>query len=133
MGEQLQSAILFRGVALALLTPPIVALGYLCFRDPEKLEFYTGSGFWFRVAICCVVYVGLWAAVGALQENLEFPREVWQWFVVAPPMVVLGSLAALGCFDFEFGNAFLHYAFYVFIILALRMVAGMPHLWELGL
>lgn len=133
MGEGLRTSVGFRAIGLLVVTPPVVALGYLFFRDQEKLQFFTGSWLWIRVAICSAVYIALWIALGWVQQQFEFPQEVWQWFIIAPPMVILATLAPLGCFDMEFGNAFLHYAFYVFIVLALRMVAGMPHLWELGL
>ena len=55
---------------------------------------------------------------------------VWQWLLVAPPLFILGALAALGSFDFDFGNGMIHYAFYVLIVVVLRMVGGMPSLWD---
>jgi hypothetical protein len=56
--------------------------------------------------------------------------ELWNWFVVAPPFLIMGSLVALATLDLDFGSGFLHYAFYVLVTIVLQWLAGMGWVWS---
>ena len=131
LGSKLRDpdSLVLRAIGLMIVTPPLAAAGYYLLRDRDKLELFFGRQLWFRTAICTAVYLTLWAAFGFVRANFDIPVEVWQLFIVAPPMLFLGSLAALACFEFDFSTAFLHYIFHLLVVLALCYVAGMHDLW----
>jgi hypothetical protein len=55
------------------------------------------------------------------------PSEVWHVFIILPPMLTLGALAALGSYELDFGSGFLHCCFQVqvLVIVMLAYCAGM--------
>jgi hypothetical protein len=117
-----------RGLGLLLISPPLVLAGYTFLRNDE-LEPYQGQSLYIRTAICAVAYVTLWAMFGRV-HGLLTTGELWMWFVVAPPFLVVGALAALACLDLDFGSGFLHYAFYVILTVMLRRAANLGWIWE---
>ena len=131
LGAKLQSPdnVVLRTLGLALVTPLLAIVGYFFLRDREKLHIFRGRRLWLRTAICTVIYIALWAPYGYLRDQYDFPTEIFQLYFIVPPMLALGSLAALGCYDFDFGAAFLHYSFHLLVVLALCYVAGMHYLW----
>ena len=131
-GGLLREMVALRALGLVLISPPLAALGYLMFSDAEDLAPYRGRKLWLRAGICGLIYAALWGGFALLFAFIDYDVliiEYWSWLYVAPPFFVLGAAAALACLDLDFGSAFLHYAFYVLVIVALRYVAGMPHLW----
>lgn len=131
-GGFLERLLALRGMGVLLISPPLAALGYLAFSDAEDLEPFRGRRLWLRSTICGGIYAALWGAFALLFALVDYEVliiEYWSWLYVAPPFFVLGAVAALACLDLDFGSAFLHYAFYVLVIVALRFVAGMEFLW----
>jgi hypothetical protein len=121
---------LARAIGLMLLSPPLVIGGYSILRNDE-LEPYRGRSLYLRVGIVSLVYVVLWAVFGQMEAR-GFPSEIWQWLVAAPPLFVVGALAAFACLDLDFGSGFFLYSFYVLLTVGLRWLAGMAWIWEAG-
>lgn len=121
--EQMSPWVLAVG-ALAL-APPLVVGGYTFLRDDE-LEPYRGTSLWVRVAVCSLVYVGLWAAyvwLPAFTLNL-YRLEMLHLLLVVPPIFVAGAFAANLALDLEFTNALFHYGLYVLVTVTLALVIG---------
>ena len=114
------------GIGLVALSPPLVFLCYSILRD-EELEPYRGVQLWIRVAICAAVYAAGWAAFAFFIPE-GFPDEIWGWLYIAPPFFIIGGLAALACFDFEFTTGAVHYGIYVLVTLVLGYLAGLSPL-----
>jgi len=119
-------------IALLLITPPLVLAAYTFLRDADELEPYRGTALYVRSGICAAAYVILWAILLYVSSTGLLTGEIWEWLFVAPPLLAVGALVALSCFDLEFGNAFFHYAFYLLVVLILRWIAGMPWIWEIA-
>ncbi len=131
-GGVIARSILVRTVGLLLITPPLALAAYTFLRDEDELEPYRGTVLYVRSGICAAAYVILWAILLYVSSTGLLTGEIWEWLFVAPPLLAVGALAALACFDLEFGNAFFHYAFYLLVVLILRWIAGMPWIWEIS-
>ncbi|HTU25076.1 MAG TPA: hypothetical protein VMF30_06750 [Pirellulales bacterium] len=112
-------------VGLALLSPAVAAGGYAFLREDE-LEPYRGRELWIRATICGAVYAVLWGIYWQLWPYL--PGELYQWLLVAPPIIGAGALAALAAFDLEYATGALHYCFYLLMTLILASVIGLSPL-----
>ena len=88
-------------VGLAFLSPAVAVAGYSFLRE-EELEPYRGVELWIRATICGVVYAILWGIYLYIRPYL--PGELYQWLLVAPPIVGVGALAALSTFDLDYGS-----------------------------
>ena len=109
-------------VGLAFLSPAVAVAGYSFLRE-EELEPYRGRELWIRATICGAVYAILWGVYWLLWPAL--PGELYQWLLVAPPIISVGALAALATFDLEFSSGALHYCFYLMMTLILAGVMGL--------
>jgi hypothetical protein len=125
-----ERSLLFRALGTLAVSPLLVLAAYPFLRDPE-LGAYHGKELYVRAGLCALVYAILWGAFGYL-AGAYMTGELWEWLVVAPPLVLLGALAAHASLDLEFGNAVLHYAFYVLVTVILRWIGGMGGIWEVG-
>lgn len=121
-------AMLARCLGLALLTPLLVVLPYRALRDDERGD-YARSELWLRTAACSGAYLLLWAVLWFLMSR-EITAEPINWFFIAPPLLIIGSLAALASFELDPTNAAMHYGFYLVVVLLLRWLAGMPWIWD---
>jgi hypothetical protein len=121
----LQEKLVLQAIGILLVTPGLCVAGYFFLRNREKLDVFSGKGLWLRTTICTAAYLLLWAACAYVFYRYRMPAEVWQLFIILPPMLVLGALAALGSYELDFGSAFLHYAFHVLVIVMLAYCAGM--------
>lgn len=130
-GGLLQRYWMVRAAALVLVSPPLALAGYLLIRSEESLNRFTTRPLAARTAICAAAYALLWAVFGHASTFI-LSGEVWSWFLVAPPFIITGGLAALACYDLDFGAGCLHYAFYLLATILLRGVAGMGWIWLLG-
>ncbi|MFZ5832679.1 MAG: hypothetical protein ACOY3P_21540 [Planctomycetota bacterium] len=121
---------LFVMLGLAVISPPLVIAGYAFLRDDE-LEPYRGRELFIRAGICAIVYMLIW---GLFVYALDVfpPTEIWMWLVILPPVLLLGALASFASLDLEFGNAALHYCFYLLVTLLLRWAAGFGWIWEVA-
>ncbi len=115
---------LFMGGAFAVAIPSVM-LGYAAVRNRE-LESWQGMDFVKRALVCAVVYTVLWGIRGLLPP--EQTAEMWQWFYLGPLFVAAGGLAAYASFDIEWGNAVVHYSFYVLVCSLLRWLVGLQPL-----
>jgi len=129
LGPRFHDRLALRIMGLLVITPPLAVAGYFFFRDREKLDVFSGRELWLRTAICAGAYLLLWAGFAYVRERYGIPQQVWQLAAVLPSMLLLGALAALGCYDLDFSSAVLHYLFHLFVVLALCYVAGMDYLW----
>jgi len=127
-GGMLKESALTRVVGLLLITPPLVLAPYRALRDDE-LEPHTGTALYVRTAICTLAYVLLWGVIWFLMAR-GITEEPLNWAFIAPPVLIIGSLAALGCFDLDPTSGAMHYGFYLVVCLGLRWLAGMPWLWD---
>jgi hypothetical protein len=118
------------GLGLLIVTFPLVVGAYQVLHDPEDLEPYQGRVLLIRAAICTALYVAIWAGF-CLFGVRYLSGEIWNWLMVGTPFVVLGALAALACFDFDFGTALLHFGFFLLVTIFLRWLAGLGWLWDL--
>jgi hypothetical protein len=125
LGGPLREKLVLRVMGTLIVTPGLCVAGYFFLRDREKLEVFSGRGLWLRTAICTACYLLIWAGYAYVHTRYQIPTEVWQLFVILPSMLVLGSLAALGCYELDFGSGFMHYCFHALAIVALAYLAGM--------
>lgn len=133
-GGQIRDMFVVRAVGLLLVSPPLVVAAYLFLRKEDDLEPYHGKVLYVRAAICALVYAILWGVEGHL-AGIYLPdaaamEELWNWLFVAPPLLLIGSLAALACLDLDFGSGFFHYSFYLMVTMVLRWAAGMGWPWN---
>jgi hypothetical protein len=112
-----------------VLAPPLVWAGYAFFRNDE-LEPYEGSSLVIRVAICAVVYAGLWGLYAVVNQYAlgGNPPELWQLLYVLPVLFVPGSLASLATLDLDATSAALHYGMYLLVTVGLRLIMAMTPL-----
>jgi len=131
-GSWFEKSVLFRTLGLLLITPPLALAAYTFLRDEDELEPYGGTALYLRSGICAAAYMILWAIFAYVSTTGLLTGELWEWALVAPPLLAVGALAALSCFDLEFGSALFHYAFYLLVVLILRWIADMPWIWEIA-
>lgn len=124
--KQLQESIPLRIVGLIIVSVPICLAGYW-FTKNEDLEAHGGIQVWIRSALCALAYAGLWGGFHFLPE--DFIGQAWNWIFVAPPFLLVGGLIAFGAFEIDYGSGFLHYVFYLLVILALAAIAGLAMPW----
>lgn len=110
-----------------LLGPALAVGGYTFLRDTE-LEPYRGIGLLVRALICGLVYAALWGVYAwAIKDYLfDGQVELFQTFIVVTPMLIIGGLTAMACFEIDFTNGALHYGLYLLVTVLLRLTAGMP-------
>ena len=128
-GGVFRDSLFARAVGLLLVSPPLVIAGYAFLRDDDELEPYRGKALCLRAGFCTVAYAVLWGVLGYVSSYL-LDVEVWNWLIVAPPLLIAGAFAAFACFDLEFGAGFFHYAFYVLVTMLLRWTIGMGWVWQ---
>ena len=129
----LRNSILAAAAGLLVISPPLTIAAYEILRDDEFGP-YRGKSLYLRSAACGAAYVSLWGVFALLASpNIGIiTGELWRWLYVAPPFVVLGALAGMSAFDFEFGDGIFHYSFYLVATLLLRWAAGMKWIWDVG-
>jgi hypothetical protein len=118
-------AYVLRAIGMLIVLPGLSLAGYFFLRNREKLDVFTGKSLWLRTAICAACYLAIWAGYAYVRARYNMPAEVWQLFIILPPMLVLGAIAALGSYELDFGSAFLHCCFQVLVIVWLAYLAGM--------
>jgi len=116
-----------QAIGLLVISPPLVLGGYLALYDEES-EPYRGWGLYIRVLVCGAAFASLWAFYGHISPRV-LTGEIWNWFFLAPPFLVLGGLAAFACLDLDMGNAVFLYGFYVITTIVLRWLAGLGWIW----
>jgi len=104
-----------------LLAPPLAMAGYAVLRDQEAIP-YRGSTLYLRIGITSLVYMVLWGAFALYFGKPPFP--LYTLLFVVPIMVGIGGLAAYASLDLEFGQALMHYGFYLAISVILSYLAG---------
>ena len=119
------------GCALLLVSPPLVIAAYTFLRDDE-LEPYRGKELYVRTGICSLAYATLWGAFTYVTSpDLGLPvEELSTWVFLAPPLLLIGALAAHASLDLEYGNGFFHYCFYLLVTVLLRAAAGVGWAWQ---
>ena len=112
----------------ALLVAPPLAWGTYTFLRDDELQGYSGKALWGRVAICSLVYAGLWGLRWYLGAQLEWssPLELYQILVLIPAMLIPGAIDALAALDLDPTTASVHCAGYLGFCVLLRLVAGLP-------
>jgi len=129
-GRVFQESLLFRVVGLLIISPPLVLAGYGFLHNDDDLEPLSGTALLGRSGLCALFSVLLWG-IFSYVSGYVLTGEVWNWFLVAPPLLIMGALAGLGCLDLDFGSAFLLYSFYVLITMFLGFLAGLGWIWEI--
>lgn len=120
---------LIRAGVLLVLSPVLAMAAYTFLRDDE-LEPFRGREFYLRGAICAAVYMILWGGFAYVTAYFP-PEEFWQWIVIAPPFLAIGTAAGWLSFDIEPANGFFHYAFYLLVTVILGWVAGLGWVWDI--
>lgn len=116
-----------QAIGLLIISPPLVLAGYAALYDEES-EPYRGRSLYIRAVVCGVVFASLWALYGYISPRV-LTGEIWNWFFLAPPFVILGGLAAFACLDLDWGSGTLLYAFYLLVTIVLRWLAGLGWIW----
>ena len=121
---------LLSGLGLLLVSPPLAVAAYTFLRDDE-LEPYRGRQLYIRAVVCAMVYMILWAVfvyvkVGPMENKIELPM----WFLIAPPLLIVGAMAGKFSLDLETSNGFFHYAFYVAVTMILGAIANLGWAWQ---
>lgn len=116
-----------QAIGLLAISPPLVLGGYLALYDEES-EPYRGWALYVRVLVCGAAFASLWAFYGYISPRV-LTGEIWNWFFLAPPFLLLGGLAGFACLDLDMGNAIFLYGFYVIITIVLRWLAGLGWIW----
>ena len=116
-------------IGLLILTPLLAWSGYQFLRDDEK-EPYRGRGLWTRSLLCGVAYAVLWGVYALLYAfPFSIPEsrpELWMWLYLGIPFLAVGTVAAWACFDLEWGDAFMHFSFFLIVTVLLRLAMGLP-------
>jgi hypothetical protein len=120
-------------VGLLVVSPVLVVAAYFFLRDDE-LEPYRRMPLYLRSAACAAAYMVLWALFVYVRGVVIRPPgdEIYSWFLITAPFVVLGNLAAWLSLDLEPGNSFFHYLFYLIVTSVLGWVAGLGWVWEVA-
>lgn len=126
-----RDSLLTCGVGLLIVSPALTVGGYKFLYHSEELLPYRGKPLWLRAAICAVLYVALWGFFEYLASRF-LSGELWEWMVLVAPFLCGGAFLGLICFDLDFGGGFLHYSFYVAVIIVLRYVAGLGWIWDIA-
>ena len=119
-----------RGIGLLLASPLLVIGGYAFLHDDE-MEPYRGKPLYIRSGILAAVFAALWG-VYSFVADAGVIGELWTWFLVAPPFLLVGALAALACLDLDFGNGFFLYCFYLIATMILGWAAGLGWPWNVA-
>lgn len=121
---------LFLVLGAMVLAPPLVYGGYQVLRDDE-LEPHRGQSLWTRVAICSVIYAGIWGLLWGLVSYLPFgsmTQEIYFVAIAFAGMTLLGGGAAFVSFDLEYMKGIMHYGFYLLVTVLLRVAIGLSPL-----
>jgi hypothetical protein len=118
---------LLRALALLFVSIPTTAAGYSILRDDE-LEPFRGRSLWLRSFICGLIYAGLWCGYWFIPPDMT--KTVFNWFFMAPPILVVGAATAFATYDLDFGSGFFHYCFYLAVTLGLGFLAGLAMPWS---
>jgi hypothetical protein len=121
------TAFVLRAVGLVIVGFPIVWAGYLALRDDE-LEPFRGRSLLVRSLICLAVYLGMWGGYGLLPDDLH--TSGYAWVYIALPFLIVGSLIAYFCFDFDVTSAVIHCVAFITLTLMLGMTAGLTMPWS---
>jgi hypothetical protein len=124
----LKPSVWLRGIGLLLVSPELVAGGYAFLRDDE-VEPYRGRPLRLRAGILAAIFALLWGIYSFVVRG-GVGDELWTWFVVVPPFLVIGALAAHACLDLDFDNALVLYGFYLVATMLLGWAAGMGWPWQ---
>jgi hypothetical protein len=103
------------------LAPPLALAGYAMFRDQESTP-YRGRTLYLRLAATSLIYIIIW---GVYAVFFPGPHPLYSLIVIIPVMIGIGGLAAYAALDLEFGQAALHYGFYLATTVILSMLAGL--------
>jgi hypothetical protein len=133
LGSVLRDNMVFSGVGLLLVSPPLAIAAYSVLRDAE-LEPYRGKPLYLRASLCGLGYMILWGMFSLLSSSDVglITGDLWQWVFVIPPFVAVGGLIAMASFDLEYGDAIFHYGFYLLATLLLRWAVGMQWAWNVS-
>lgn len=114
------------GLGAAIVAPPLVWLAYEFLRNVE-LEGYMGRALWIRIAICSLVYAGLWGLCAYFKHMLleDTPPEMMHMLIILPAMFVPGALASMATLDLDGTSAAIHYAAYLGATVVLRLLVGL--------
>jgi hypothetical protein len=116
-------------LGLLIVSPPLIAAAYSVLHDDE-FEPYRSKELYLRAAWCGLGYIALWGLFVLLGSRGVVTGELWSWLYLAPPFVLAGGLFALAALDLDFGDALLHYGFYLVATIILRWAAGMKWVWD---
>ncbi|MDO4568980.1 MAG: hypothetical protein Q4D38_01185 [Planctomycetia bacterium] len=113
-------------VGLILVTPPLVYAPYFFLKDAEAIENLEGRELINRVALCSAFYLFLWGGFSlvAWYTTAAFGGELYIWALAAAPFLFVGALLGSNCFNLEFEDGAIHFAFYLFFTVALRYLLG---------
>lgn len=111
-----------------VLAPPLAWGGYTMLRNDEELEPFVGKELVIRTALCSIGYALLWGVFAFVYGRFfgTAPAELWSIGVLAPVFVLLGGGVAYCAYDLDLGSGCFHYALYLLVTIALRLVMGLP-------
>ena len=119
-----------RAIGLALVSPLLVMAGYAFLYDDET-EPYRAKSLYLRSGILAAAFIALWGVYSyrVAPNMIGGEVDVWLWFIVPVPFLIIGALASLACLDLEFGNGFFLYCFYLIVTIFLGWAAGLGWPW----
>lgn len=129
LGGLLRSYGFIAYAGLILVTPALVYAPWFFLRDTEAIEELSRQDLILRTGLCSAVYLIFWTAyiffAPQLAEAFGSMFSYLTWPFAAVPLLILGGLIASFLFDLEFGDGFVHVAFYVLLSGALFWTAGL--------
>ncbi|MEL7498373.1 MAG: hypothetical protein AAFN77_12245 [Planctomycetota bacterium] len=110
-------------ISSVVLAVPLVFVAYAFLRDQEREGFW-GNDLWSRVGICSVVYAITWAALPLASFAFNDSYETGSYVTAGIAMFVIGTIASIACFDFDWLIGSVHFGLYMGVGLLGRFLAG---------
>jgi hypothetical protein len=114
-------------LAAICIAPPLGFVGYHLLRNQE-LGTFPKPELFKRIAIASLIYAILWMAFPAALWGFNNRYELGTYLTAIIPMLAVGGVVGMYCFDMEYLMGLVHYGLYFVICLIGRAVAGLGFL-----
>ena len=112
------------GVGALVVALPLLFVAYHIIRDNE-LEPFSGLDLWKRIGICSVVFAATWLALPAAAYAFDGEYFSGSLVLASVAMFAAGTVASLGCFEFDWLLGCVLFGLYFAVAIVARMLAGL--------